>query len=163
MRQDYFGSHKALTDSHIYHVVVLFLSLYTGTIVNSFLLPAGIPPVQLAYQAREARNQGKYTILSIASYFSYFVHSFRFFAVPLVCQSTNDNRPSTFQQMPPKRATWTEDDTKLLLDLCLQEKEKCNFNQQGLTTAGWNNIYTNFPHFDKKQCNNKLGYLKKPT
>ena len=63
--------------------------------------------------------------------------------------------------MPPKRATWTEDDTKLLLDLCLQEKEKCNFNQQGLTTASWNNIYTNFPHFDKKQCNNKLGYLKK--
>ena len=63
--------------------------------------------------------------------------------------------------MPPKRATWTEDETKLLLDLCLQEKEKCNFNQQGLTTAGWNNIYTNFPHFDKKQCNNNLGYLKK--
>ena len=63
--------------------------------------------------------------------------------------------------MPPKRATWTEDDTKLLLDLCLQEKEKCNFNQQGLTTAGWCNIYTYFPCFDKKQCNNKLGYLKK--
>ena len=63
--------------------------------------------------------------------------------------------------MPPKRATWTEDETKLLLDLCLQEKEKCNFTQQGLTTAGWSNVYTNFPNFDKKQCNNKLGYLKK--
>ena len=36
-----------------------------------------------------------------------------------------------------------------------------NFNQQGLTTTGWNNIYTNFPHYDKKQCNNKLGSLKK--
>jgi len=63
--------------------------------------------------------------------------------------------------MPPKRASWTEDETKLLLDLCLQEKEKCNFNQQGLTTVGWSNIYTYFPRFDKKQCNNKLGYLKK--
>ncbi|XP_066346739.1 uncharacterized protein [Miscanthus floridulus] len=64
-------------------------------------------------------------------------------------------------KMPPKRASWTEDETKLLLDLCLQEKEKCNFNQQGLATAGWCNIYTYFPRFDKKQCNNKLGYLKK--
>ena len=63
--------------------------------------------------------------------------------------------------MPPKRANWSEVDTKLLLDLCLQEKEKMNFNQQGLTTTGWNNIYTNFPHYDKKQCNNKLGFLKK--
>ena len=78
MMRDYFGSHKALTDSHVYHVGELFPSLYTGTVVNSFLLPARIPPVQLAFQAREARNQGKYTILSIASCFSYFVHSFSF-------------------------------------------------------------------------------------
>ena len=63
--------------------------------------------------------------------------------------------------MPPKRATWTVDETKLPLDHCLQEKEKCNFTQQGLTTAGWHNIYTYFPQFDKRQCNNKLGYLKK--
>ena len=27
--------------------------------------------------------------------------------------------------------------------------------------TGWNNIYTNLPHYDKKQCNNKLGSLKK--
>jgi len=52
--------------------------------------------------------------------------------------------------MQPKRASWSEDDTKRLLDLCLQEKEKLNFNQQGLTTTGWNNIYTYFPHYDKK-------------
>ena len=143
-------SHKALTDSHVYHVVVLFQSLYTGTVVDSFLLPAGSPSVQLAFQAREARNQGKYTILSIASCFSSPVHSFCFFAVPLLCLATNDNSPSMFQQMPPKRVTWTEDDTKLLLDLCLQEKEKCNFTQQGLTTASWSNVYTNFPNFDKK-------------
>ncbi|XP_066312676.1 uncharacterized protein [Miscanthus floridulus] len=62
--------------------------------------------------------------------------------------------------MQPKRASWSDDDTKLLLDLYLQEKEKFNFNQQGLATTGWNNIYTCFPHYDKKQCN-KLGSLKK--
>ena len=78
MMRDYFGSHTALTYSHVYHVVVLFQSLYTGTIVNSFLLPAGSPSVQLAFQAREARNQGKYTILSIASCFSSPAPSFSF-------------------------------------------------------------------------------------
>ena len=62
--------------------------------------------------------------------------------------------------MPRPHAHWEDDETKLLLQLCLQEKEKFNFNQFGLTTAGWNNIYTYFPHYDKKQCNNKLGALK---
>jgi hypothetical protein len=42
----------------------------------------------------------------------------------------------------------------------LQEKEKFNFNHQGLTNTGWSNVYTYFPHYDKKQCNNKLGALK---
>jgi len=114
------------------------------------LLPAGSHSVELAFQAREARNQGKYTIVAIASCFSSPVLAFGFFAVPLLCPATNDISPSTFQQMPPKRASWSENDTKLLLDLYLQEKEKFNFNQQGLTTTGWNNIYTNFPHYDKK-------------
>ncbi|XP_066365580.1 uncharacterized protein [Miscanthus floridulus] len=101
-------------------VGVHFPSLYTGTIVNSLLLPAGIPRYNL--RSKRVKREIK---------------------------------------MPPKRASWMEDETKLLLDLCLQEKEKCNFTQQGLTMAGWSNIYTYFPCFDKKQCNNKLGYLKK--
>jgi hypothetical protein len=42
----------------------------------------------------------------------------------------------------------------------LQEKKKFNFNHQGLTNAGWSNVYTYFPHYDKKQCNNKLSSLK---
>ena len=79
MRRDYFCSHKALTDSHVCHVGLLYPSLYTGTVVSSFVLPVRIPPVQLAFQAREARNQGKYTILSIKSCLSYFVLSFSFF------------------------------------------------------------------------------------
>jgi GTPase SAR1 family protein len=62
--------------------------------------------------------------------------------------------------MPRDRAQWNNDETRLLLHLCLQEKEKFNFNLQGLTISGWNNIYTYFPHYDKKQCNNKLSSLK---
>jgi hypothetical protein len=48
--------------------------------------------------------------------------------------------------MPRDRAHWANDETKLLLHLRLQEKEKCNFNQFGLSTIGWNNIYTYFPY-----------------
>jgi hypothetical protein len=48
----------------------------------------------------------------------------------------------------------------LLLNLALQENEKFNFNHQGFTNVSWSNVYTYFPHYDKKQCNNKLGSLK---
>jgi hypothetical protein len=36
--------------------------------------------------------------------------------------------------MPHDRAQWSDDDTRLLLTLCLQEKEKFNFNLWDLTT-----------------------------
>jgi GTPase SAR1 family protein len=62
--------------------------------------------------------------------------------------------------MKKDRAHWVDDETKLLLNLALQEKEKFNFNHQGLTNTDWSNVYTYFPHYDKKQCNNKLGSLK---
>jgi hypothetical protein len=62
--------------------------------------------------------------------------------------------------MTKDRAHWADDETRLLLTLALQEKEKFNFNHQGLTNAGWSNVYTYFPHYDKKQCKNKLGALK---
>jgi hypothetical protein len=47
-----------------------------------------------------------------------------------------------------------------LLDICLQEKEKFNFNQFDVTRNGWNNIYLYFSRYDRKQVNNKLGALK---
>ena len=62
--------------------------------------------------------------------------------------------------MPCPRANWDDAETKLLLDMCLQEKEKFNFGQFGVNRDGWNNIYPYFPNYDRKQVNNKLGALK---
>ena len=62
--------------------------------------------------------------------------------------------------MPCQHAHWTDPETKLLLDMCLQEKEKFNFGQFGVNRDGWNNIYPYFPHYDRKQVNNKLASLK---
>jgi hypothetical protein len=38
--------------------------------------------------------------------------------------------------MTKDRAHWADDETRLLLTLALQEKEKFNFNHQGLTNSG---------------------------
>ncbi|CAD6334518.1 unnamed protein product [Miscanthus lutarioriparius] len=62
--------------------------------------------------------------------------------------------------MPRPRTNWDDTETKLLLDMCLQEKDKYNFNQFGVTRDGWNNIYPYFLHYDRKQVNNKLASLK---
>ena len=83
----YFGKHLALTGEHVYHVGVSFRSLYTGTVVDSFLLPAGSPSVQLAFQAREARNQGKSTFCPllrvwVISFFPLVFFRYRYYAHP---------------------------------------------------------------------------------
>ena len=62
--------------------------------------------------------------------------------------------------MPRPRTNWDDTETKLLLDMCLQEKEKLNFTQNGVTRDGWNNLYTHFPQYDRRQVNNKLWTLK---
>ena len=62
--------------------------------------------------------------------------------------------------MPHPRANWDDAETKLLLDMCLQEKEKFNFGQFGVNRDGWNSIYPYFPNYDRKQVNNKLGAPK---
>ena len=62
--------------------------------------------------------------------------------------------------MPHPRANWDDAETKLLLDMCLQEKEKLNFTQIGVTRDGWNNLYTHFPQYDRRQVNNKLWTLR---
>ena len=54
-----------------------------------------------------------------------------------------------------------DNETKLLLDMCLQEKEKLNFtSKDGVSRHGWNNIYTHFPQYDRRQVNNKLWTLR---
>ena len=66
--------------------------------------------------------------------------------------------------MPRQRATWDLPTTKLLLDLCIAEKDKCNFTQKGLTREGWKNVYRELSNsgfsYTNRQVNNKLGSLK---
>jgi len=62
--------------------------------------------------------------------------------------------------MPRDHAHWEEHEVKLLLTLAIQEKEKFNWNQFGLTREGWRNIYPHFPQYSHKQINNKFDFLK---
>ena len=64
-------------------------------------------------------------------------------------------------QRASQRAKWINAETKLLLELCLQEKENLNFtSKDGVSRDGWNNIYTHFPQYDRRQVNNKLWTLR---
>ena len=55
------------------------------------------------------------------------------------------------RQHASQRAKWIDVETKLLLDMCLQEKEKLNFtSKDGVSRHDWNNIYTHFPQYDRK-------------
>jgi hypothetical protein len=47
-------------------------------------------------------------------------------------------------QTSSDRAHWKPEETKIFLDLCIAEKKKMNFNQKGLTTLGWRNVYRTF-------------------
>jgi len=56
----------------------------------------------------------------------------------------------------------------LFLDLCIAEKEKFNFTNQGLTRDGWHNVQRSFKEragarYTNKQMSNKLQALKKDT
>jgi len=69
-----------------------------------------------------------------------------------------------FQQMHRQRATWDLPTTKLLLDLYIAEKDKCNFTQKGLTREGWKNVYRELSNsgfsYTNRQVSNELGSLK---
>ena len=63
------------------------------------------------------------------------------------------------------RANWDTPQTRLLLELTMQEKEKGNFSHQTLTRDGWRNVYHhglrqgNVP-WSERQARNKLNALK---
>ncbi|KAL6603809.1 hypothetical protein ACP70R_044170 [Stipagrostis hirtigluma subsp. patula] len=65
------------------------------------------------------------------------------------------------------RAYWDNDLTKILLELCIAEKEKLNFNsKKGPTKVGWRNIKSAFRQqtgraYDSKQLQNKFHSLKR--
>ncbi|KAL6614645.1 hypothetical protein ACP70R_036915 [Stipagrostis hirtigluma subsp. patula] len=65
------------------------------------------------------------------------------------------------------RAYWDSRLTQILLELCIAEKEKLNFNsKKGPTKVGWRNIKSNFRQqtgraYDSKQLQNKFHSLKR--
>ena len=46
--------------------------------------------------------------------------------------------------MASERSHWKPKETKNFLDLYIAEKNKMNFNQKGLTTLAWANVYHGF-------------------
>ncbi|KAL6870781.1 hypothetical protein ACP4OV_014629 [Aristida adscensionis] len=67
--------------------------------------------------------------------------------------------------MASNRAYWSERNTKIFLDLCIEEKQKKNWAKNTITREGWRNIYHKFPamsgqNYTRKQMRNKLGDLK---
>uniref|UniRef100_K4A2Y3 Myb/SANT-like domain-containing protein n=1 Tax=Setaria italica TaxID=4555 RepID=K4A2Y3_SETIT len=68
--------------------------------------------------------------------------------------------------MDAGRANWDDNTTKIFLDLCIDEKNKLNYNKKGLTKLGWHNLYTNFKQqtgrkYSCKQLQNKFNAFKK--
>ena len=71
-----------------------------------------------------------------------------------------------FEQMEGKRANWDNETTKILLELCIEEKDKNNFTNQGATTKGWTIVVGNFivkvgMIYKQSQLQTKLNNLKK--
>ena len=71
-----------------------------------------------------------------------------------------------FEQMEGKHANWDNETTKILLELCMEEKDKNNFPNQGPTTEGWTNMVGNFIAkagviYKQSQLQTKLNNLKK--
>ena len=134
---------------------------YTGTFVYGFLLTAGSYSVQLPCQTSKARNQGKFTVVKYLSFRLLLLPlCFLLFTSKLSARTQTKISHYTCPQMPRDHAHWEEHEVKLLLTLAIQEKEKFNWNQFGLTREGWRNIYPHFPQYSRKQINNKFDFLK---
>ena len=68
--------------------------------------------------------------------------------------------------MTTPRANWEDSTTRTFLDLVIGEKNLMHWNQKGLTTIGWGNVYPAFREatglaWDKKQLQNKFNELKR--
>lgn len=110
----------------------------------------------------EASIQGKFNFVYIALRFlSAFCLVHRYVMYRLYKSILHIAR---FQQMSRPRANWDATSPRMLLDLYVAEKEKCNFSNQGLTRDGWRNVYRSLKNanlsFMDKQVHNKLSALK---
>uniref|UniRef100_K3YEE2 Myb/SANT-like domain-containing protein n=1 Tax=Setaria italica TaxID=4555 RepID=K3YEE2_SETIT len=64
------------------------------------------------------------------------------------------------------RASWDEGTTKILLDLCIEQKNQLNWSDRCLTKLGWRNVYSSFRaqtglQLGSKQLQNKLNNLRR--
>ena len=69
------------------------------------------------------------------------------------------------EQMHAPRATWKKTHAKLLLDICLNEKNQYNWCKKGPSKEGWRNVYQGCRDaclpYDERQIHNKLTNMKK--
>nr|TKW06281.1 hypothetical protein SEVIR_7G232650v2 [Setaria viridis] len=68
--------------------------------------------------------------------------------------------------MACNRANWDEATTKILLDLCIVEKNQFNWSNMCLTKLGWQHVYRSFKqqtglNLGSKQLQNKLNALRR--
>uniref|UniRef100_K3YYX3 Myb/SANT-like domain-containing protein n=1 Tax=Setaria italica TaxID=4555 RepID=K3YYX3_SETIT len=68
--------------------------------------------------------------------------------------------------MASNRANWDESTTKILLDLCIAEKNQFNWSNKCLTKLGWKHVYRSSNqqtgmNLGSKQLHNKLNALRR--
>ena len=68
--------------------------------------------------------------------------------------------------MSTERANWDDTIVRIFLELVIEQKNQLHWNQRGLTTLGWANLYPAFTTateltYQKKQLQNKLNELKR--
>ena len=68
--------------------------------------------------------------------------------------------------MTTPHANWDDNITRIFLDLVIGQKNRLHWNQKGLTTIRWANVYPAFREvmklpYDKKQLQNKFNELKR--
>ena len=68
--------------------------------------------------------------------------------------------------MSTDRANWDDATVRTFLELVIEQKNVLHWNQRGLTTVGWANVYPAFAKamglsYDKKQLQNKFNEMKR--
>ena len=137
------------------------LARNAGTFFYSIVVPACPSTLQPACKTSEAHSPGKFSVLCIRQLLWCFY-------LLLILPRTPKTIQCLCPQMDQDRCNWDGPTTRLFLDLCIAEKEKFNFTNQGLTRDGWHNVQRSFKEragarYTNKQMSNKLQALKKDT
>lgn len=70
----------------------------------------------------------------------------------------------TWEQMPNSRASWSDEMTRALLEICIDQKKQFNWNTMWPSRPGWVNIYQLAKErgiqYEQKQVHSKVSSLK---